>query len=94
MSDILETQKNRGTINVDRHIVPRKGKASMRDYSKMTDEEFIKAYETPLSLEEERELHSIAVEQINNAQVHEVTRDRLDAIVQNAKIRRCRNRAV
>jgi len=66
----------------------------MRDYNNMTNEDFIKAYESPLTLEEERELNSLAVEQMRNAQVHEVTRERLDAIAQNAKIRRCRNRAV
>lgn len=81
-------------MNVVKHNVPRKGKAFMRDYNKMTDEEFIKAYETPFTLAEEQKLHSIAVEQIENAQVHEVTRERLDAIVQNAKVRRCRDRAV
>jgi len=60
----------------------------MRDYSKMADEEFIKAYEKTLTLAEEQELHLIAEEQIENAQVHEVTRERLEAIAQNARIRR------
>lgn len=60
----------------------------MRDYSKMSDEEFIKAYEETLTLAEEQELHLIAEEQIENAQVHEVTRERLEAIAQNARIRR------
>lgn len=61
----------------------------MRDYSKMSDEEFIKAYEKTLTLAEEQELHLIAEEQIENAQVHEVTRERLEEIAQNARIRRC-----
>jgi len=55
----------------------------------MTDEEFIKAYETPLTSAEDQELYSIAVEQIENSQVHKVTRERLNAVVQNAKLRRC-----
>lgn len=61
----------------------------MRDYSKMSDEEFIKSYEKTLTLAEEQELHLIAEEQIENAQVHKVTRERLEAIAQNARIRRC-----
>ena len=60
----------------------------MGDYSKMSDEEFIKAYEKTLTLAEEQGLHLIAEEQIKNAQVHEVTRERLEAIAQNARIRR------
>lgn len=35
----LASPRNRGTLDTYGNVVPRKGKSSMRDYSKMTDEE-------------------------------------------------------
>lgn len=44
----------------------------MRNYDSMTDEEFIKAYETPYTKEEMDEMHKIAQQQIADGEVYDV----------------------
>ena len=52
----------------------------MRAYSKMTDEEFIKAYETPYTKEEEMEFHKSAMQQYKDHTLHDFTDEVIDEI--------------
>ena len=72
--------------NIRKPIGSGKGKSSMRDYSNMTDEEFIKAYETPYTPAERDEHHRIAVQQFMEGKVHEFTDDYIDELMLDDKI--------
>ena len=60
--------------------VSRKGKLSMNDHSKLKDEEFIKAYETPYTKEEREEHYKVVDGQIKNGEFEELTDGLIDEI--------------
>ena len=58
----------------------------MRDYSKMTDEEFIKAYETPYTKKEREDNHKTALKQYQEGKTKELTDDLIDAVFSDEEV--------
>ena len=58
----------------------------MRDYNNMTDDEFIKAYETPFTKEERIENHNTALRQFENGETYELTDKLIDEIFNDEEV--------
>ena len=78
----VEVWKNHDTMmqRIEMFMVSGKERASMRDYDNMTDQEFIKAYETPYTDEERDENHETALRQYAEGKVQEFTDELIDDV--------------
>lgn len=82
----VENNKKNGIMRRKQRIVSRKGKSSMRDYSRMTDEEFIKSYEEPFTQEEIEDNHRNAIQQLKEGNVHEFTDEYIDELMSDESV--------
>ncbi|MBQ8982907.1 MAG: hypothetical protein IJ079_04890 [Lachnospiraceae bacterium] len=82
----VENNKKNGIMRRKQRIVSGKGKSSMRDYSRMTDEEFIKSYEEPYTHEELEDNHRIALQQLKEGNVHEFTDEYIDELMSDESV--------